>query len=141
MPKLPPRMPSSSATKNALLATDIPGAFRNRAGILCNEHGIALGFAKLKALDDSRWMETLGSVPRTPAELLKGVALDPRMHIDVRLAAARHAAPYFDCRMPMKLEVEGHATAGTLDLAKLAGMKRQERELLLKLLKQAGAEV
>lgn len=133
---------ATSSKGPTLVETDIPGVFRNRQGALCDERGVRLSFAKLKAMDDERWAEVLGAPPSTPAELLKGVALDPRMHIDVRLSAAKQAAPYFDMRMPLQLNGDfTNKSAGTLDMAKLASMKRADRESLLKLLKQAGAEV
>lgn len=123
-----------------LLHTDIPGVFRNRAGVLCNEKGIALAFTQLKQKDDERWTEVLGAPPSSPAELLKAVALDPRFHIDVRLHAARQAAPYYDMRMPLRIDGNVKQSGG-LDLAALSKMPKKKREDLLSLLKEAGVEL
>lgn len=123
-----------------LLHTDIPGVYRNRAGVLCNEKGVAISFQQLKAADDERWIETNGSVPSTPAELLKAVALDPRFHIDVRLHAARQAAPYYDMRMPLRIDGNVKQTGG-IDFGALAKMPKKKREDLLALLKEAGVEL
>lgn len=125
-----------------LVATDIPGVYRNAAGVHCNAQGIALSFLELKSKDDERWVESVGAPPATPAELLRATALDPRFPLDTRLAAARQAAPYYDMRMPLRVEGEmNHKGVTGLDMAKLAGMKKEDRETLLRLLKAAGAEL
>ena len=132
-------MPRASA--QTLLATDIPGVFRNRAGVHCNERGVRLDFAELKKADDARWAEgPLGTTPKTPAELLKGVALDPRFPMDTRMQAARQAAPYYDMRMPLRIDAGPAATSG-IDLAKLSAMPRKKREELLALLRDAGVQL
>ena len=131
-----------SYPKAVRVSTDIPGVWRNQNGQMVDENGVLLSFKRLKEADDTRGTEVLGSVPTTPAELLKGIALDPRMHIDVRMSAARHAAPYFDQRLPFRLEGELNTkSSGGLDMGKVAAMPRKDRELLLKLLKAAGAEL
>lgn len=126
--------------RQVLRGTDVPGVFRNNAGVLVNVKGIALSFADVKAADAERWTEVLGSVPKTPAELLKGVALDPRLSLDTRINAARQAAPYYDMRMPLRVD-GSFKTPGAIDMVKLAAMPKKDREALLLLLKAAGAEL
>jgi hypothetical protein len=129
-----------SSAQNILMSTDIPGVFRSRAGVLCNEKGVSLSFTELKSKDDARWVEAVGAVPTTPAELLKATAMDPRMPLDTRLSAARQAAPYYDMRMPLRIDGSMTAKSG-IDMAKLAAMPRVKRETLLELLKAAGVEL
>lgn len=132
----------ATAGRLRLVQTDIPGVYRNaRTGQMCNEQGVALSFAQLREADDERWTEALGKRVESPAELLKAVALDPRMHLDTRLAAAKQAAPYYDAKMPLKVEATGVGTVGTLDLAKLASIPAADRKTLLDLLKKIGVEV
>jgi hypothetical protein len=107
---------------------------------LCNEKGVSLSFTELKSKDDARWVEAVGAVPTTPAELLKATAMDPRMPLDTRLSAARQAAPYYDMRMPLRIDGSMTAKSG-IDMAKLAAMPRVKRETLLELLKAAGVEL
>lgn len=124
--------------RTTLVETDIPGVFRNtRNGQLVNDSGVLLSFAKLKSMDEDRWTEVNGSMPKTPAELLKTIAFDPRFHIDVRIRCAKDAAPFYDMRMPLRVETEDVGSQA-IDMAKLSSMKRQDRETLLKLLKEAG---
>lgn len=121
-----------------LVKTDLPGVFRNMGGVLCDERGVALSFMQLKTADDARFTEVLGAPPTTPAELLRGVALDPRNSLDTRVHAARQAAPYFDRKMPLAIEASGSVNTGSLDMAQLAALPRAEREQLLTLLKKMG---
>jgi hypothetical protein len=133
---------ATSSGRMRLVETDIPGVFRNaRTGHLCNESGVRLSFATLKKMDEERWVESIGKPVETPAELLKAVALDPRMHLDVRLSAAKQAAPYYDAKMPLKVEASGGGLVGTLDLAKLAAIPAEERKALLELLRKVGVEL
>lgn len=124
----------------ALFVTDIPGVYRNRSGVFCNEKGVSLSFAELKEADAERWVEVLGHAPTSPAELLKGIALDPRAPFDVRMKAAQQAAPYYDMRMPLRIDGNVKTNTG-LDMAALAKMSKEKRESLLKLLREAGVEL
>lgn len=136
-----PRVAASrSSTRVTLVATDIPGVYRNRSGVLCNEKGVKLSFADLKAADTERWIESAGAAPNSPAELLKAIALDPRFHLDTRMHAAKQAAPYFDMRMPLRIDGTVTPKSG-FDMAKLANMPKKDREALLALLKTAGVEL
>lgn len=130
---------AGSAPSLVLARTDIPGVYRNSSGVLTDEKGLALSWRQVKEADDARWMETYGSVPKTPAELLRAVSMDPRHSLDTRLSAARQAAPYFDMRMPLRVEATGHVNA--LDLNAMAKMSTTERKTLLELLKKAGVEL
>lgn len=130
----------ASSKAHVLVGTDIPGVYINRSGVHCDANGVSIAFTELKSKDEARWVEAVGAAPRTPAELLKAVAFDPRMRLDVRLHAARQAAPYFDMKMPLR--VEGSLSAkSALDLSKLASMPKTKREQLLTLLKEMGVEL
>lgn len=137
------RSPSARTERSApslvLARTDIPGVFRNSSGVLTDERGLALTWQQIKAADDARWAEVNGAPPRTPAELLRSVSMDPRHSLETRLSAARQAAPYFDMRMPLR--VEASSPVGTIDLGNLAKMSVDERKTLLELLKKAGVEL
>ena len=140
----PPSRTRSASPRGSLplVPTDIPNVYRNlRTQALCDSRGVALSFLEVKAADEERFIEVVGEVPESPAALLKAVALDPRHPLDVRLSAARQAAPYYDMRMPMRVEGELKHTGVVFDPAKLAAMKKTDRELLLKMLKQLGVEL
>lgn len=127
------------AAKPVLLGTDIPGVYLNKHGIQCDDRGIALTFLQIKRADEARFVEAVGAIPNTPAELMRAVAMDPRNSLGVRFKAAKEAAPYFDRKMP--LAVESTVSAGALDLAKLALMPKAKRQALLDLLKEAGVQI
>ncbi len=101
--RLPKAAPPESRTvrrpKSTLRAADIPGVYKNRAGVLVDEMGVALSFRELRELDTKRMVETIGSAPTTPADILKAVAFDPRKSDSERVDAATKAAPYFSPRM------------------------------------------
>lgn len=123
--------------------TDLPGVYRNTKGEHVDARGVRIDFLKLKELDDERWREAspTGDAPTTPAELLRAAAFDPRNSLDVRLKAANQAAPYFDMRMPLRVEGEMEHTGMIVDPAKLSAMSRGDRESLLKLLKKLGVSL
>lgn len=126
--------------RNANSPTDIPGVYRSPSGVLCDERGVALSFAQVRAQDNERFIEVVGEAPTTPAAFMKAVALDPRHPLDTRLKAANQAAPYFDMKMPLRLEGELDTTS-TIDFAKLAALSRDERTTLLALLQKVGASL
>lgn len=130
----------SSTSRTKTVGTDIPGVFRSVAtGHFVDEKGKRMTFAQVQAADRARFIEVMDDYPRTPAELLRAVALDPRQRLDVRLGAAKQAAPYFDQRMPLK--IEGQIQTPVIDAAKLASMPVKDRKVLLELLKKAGVEL
>lgn len=127
-----------------LLSTDIPGVFRSRTGQYCNEYGVAISVAQLKAADNERWQQATGDAtpPTTPACLLRAASMDPRLPLKVRLQSAREAAPYFNQRKPLAVEAIGSFNAHTsVDIQKLAGLDIEERKMLLALLRKVGVEV
>ena len=121
-----------------LARTDLPGIYRNTSGAFTDERGIPVSWERIKQADADRWVEAVGSVPKTPAQLMAAMAMDPRHSLEFRLNAARLAAPYTDRKMP--LMIEASATVGGMDLASLAGMSTEDRQALLDLLKKAGVE-
>lgn len=125
-----------------LRPTAEPGIFTNSAGLLVDKNGILLSWARAAETQDAAAERILGHKLETPAHLLKWVALDPLMPLATRIDAAKSAAPYYDMRMPLRVEGDlNNRNAGGLDMTKLSAMPRKDREALLKLLKQAGAEV
>lgn len=125
-----------------LTETDIPGVFRNhKTGLLCDYRGIVLNKTQVRAAHDEHFIEAVGAVPDTPAALLKAVAMDYLRPMNTRLKCAVDAAPYFDMKMPVRTENLNKNEGIAFDMAKLAAMKKADRELLLKLLKQIGVEL
>ncbi len=121
-----------------LARTDLPGIYRNTSGAFTDERGVPVNWSRIKEADDNRWVEAVGSVPKTPAQLMAAMAMDPRHSLEFRLNAARLAAPYTDKKMP--LMIEASATVGGVDLATLGSMSTDDRKALLDLLKKAGVE-
>lgn len=136
--------PSKSRTaprsKKLLRLTDVPGVYLNDQQVHVDERGVKLSFIQIRKADRDRLIEAAGEdIGTSPAALLRAVALDPRQRLDVRLSAARQAAPYFDQRMPLK--IEGSVDATGIDMAKVAAMPVTERKTLLDLLKKAGVKL
>lgn len=131
---------NAAAGASVLVATDLEGVYRNAKGEAVDARGVRVDFLKLKQLDEDRWREAspTGELPTTPAELLRAAAFDPRNSLDVRLKAANQAAPYFDMKMPLRVEGELEHKGMVVDPARLAAMSKEERESLLKLLKKLG---
>lgn len=130
-------MPARNALprKTNLIPTDIPGVFRNKVGTLVDELNVALSFKALQAKDDSRFAEALrGGAVTQPADLLKAVALDPRMPLHTRLDAANKAAPYFT---PKKLALQGVEGAPPIGIQDLSSLPQKELDRLEVLYAQA----
>jgi hypothetical protein len=118
----------------ALKPTDIPNVYTNRAGVIVDEDGVALGFTQLKKHDSARFAEVLdGGEVSQPADLLKAVSLDPRMPLHVRLDAASKAAPYFTAK---RVAVQGVAGEPPVSI-NLSSLKQQDLDKLEQLLVQA----
>lgn len=117
----------------ALRATDIPGVFINKAGTHVDEHGVALSFKSLRQKDNDRFQEALeGSALGQPADLLRAIALDPRMPLHVRMDAATKAAPYFSPKLMGVQGVAGQPPVG-LGLDKLPQRELDALEKALQL--------
>lgn len=127
--KVVPRAPRSS-----LKPTDVPGVFRNKAGVLVDADGIAVGFRDVKKADDTRFKEVLGRDPLTPLDVITGTAMDPRNPMHVRLDAAKAATPYLS---PKLVAIQGVAGAPPIrhDMtnksdSELVAMRAKMEELL-----------
>lgn len=123
-----------------LRPTTTPGVFLNPAGLMVDERGVLLSWARATETEAATAERILGHPITTPAQVLKRYALDPTMPLSVRLDAAKAAAPYYDMRMPLRVEGDMRNTSN-LDPAKLAAMPRTDRETLLTLLRKCGAEL
>lgn len=123
-----PRIP-----KRTLRPSDIEGLYRNRAGVLVDADGVAVGFRDVKRADDARFSEVLGRTPTAPLDIIEGVAMDPRIPMHVRLDAAVKAAPY---RHPKLVAVSGVAGAAPINLA-LDSLSTSQLTKYEELLKQA----
>ena len=87
--------PTYDEVPKGLTATDTVGVFRNRAGVLVTQHGVAVSFSTMRNKDDQRVREALdGRTADTPADFLDSVWKDPRLSAAVRLDAAKASAPY-----------------------------------------------
>jgi hypothetical protein len=114
--------------RSALKPTDIPEVFRNKAGTLTDEHGVAMSFKNLRA-KDKQWIEEAlsGGEVVEPADLLKAVALDPRYNMSTRLDAANKAAPYFT---PKRVAVQGVAGAPPIGIADVSKLSQKDLDKL-----------
>lgn len=121
--------------KVKLTPTDIPGVFRNKVGTLVDENNVALSFKALRTKDQERFSEALGGGEVTqPAELLKAVALDPRLPLHTRLDAANKAAPYFT---PKKVAIQGVEGAAPIGIQDVAALPQKDLDRLEELYAQA----
>ena len=121
--------------KVKLTPTDIPGVFRNKVGTLVDENNVALSFKALRTKDQERFSEALGGGEVTqPAELLKAVALDPRLPLHTRLDAANKAAPYFT---PKKVAIQGVEGAAPIGIQDVAALTQKDLDRLEALYAQA----
>jgi hypothetical protein len=132
---------TTAAAVTTLARTDIPGVYRNGNGVQVNEAGMPLSWAEIKRLDEERWIRATGDTapPASPAALLRAAAMDPNLPLDVRLNAAKNAAPYYDMRQPLRVQAD--AQIGTMDMGVLAQMPLAERQQMLDVLKKLGVEV
>jgi hypothetical protein len=125
---------SRAPSRVVLKSTDIPGVFRNKAGTLTDECGIALSFKALRTKDNERFSEALdGGAVLQPADLLKAIALDPRQPLHVRLDAANKAAGYFTPKRVAVQGVEGAPPIGIADVSKLNQKDLDKLEAALEL--------
>ena len=133
--------PRSEADGPSLRPTETSGVFRNGAGLLVDSNGVLLSWMRATESEEATAIRIMGAPVTSPAQLLKLVALDPLMPLSVRLNAAKDAAPYYDAKMPLKVESTTTGAGDLLDVTKMLAMPRKEREMLLVLLKKAGAEL
>lgn len=128
-------MATIAPRKVKLTPTDIPGVFRNKVGTLVDENNVALSFKALRAKDQERFSEALGGAEVTqPAELLKAVALDPRLPLHTRLDAANKAAPYFT---PKKVAIQGVEGAAPIGIQEVSSLPQKDLDRLEALYAQA----
>lgn len=121
--------------KVKLTPTDIPGVFRNKVGTLVDEHNVALSFKALRTKDQERFSEALGGGEVTqPADLLKAVALDPRLPLHTRMDAANKAAPYFT---PKKVAIQGVEGAAPIGIQDVSALPQKDLDRLEALYTQA----
>ena len=131
---------SRPAVRSKLTRTDVPGLYRNRAGIVVDEDGVALDFKNIKAKDDDRAIEVIGKRAETPADVLKIAAMDPRLPMHVRLDAANKAAPYFSAK---RVAVQGGGDgAPPINVqAAVEAMPSKELDAFVKALEAAGTKL
>jgi hypothetical protein len=107
--------PTYDELPKGLTVTDTVGVFRNRAGVLVNQHGVAVSFATMRAKDDQRAREALnGADVHTPADFLDSVWKDPRQPALVRMDAAKASAPYRNQKL---IGISGVAGGVPIDLS------------------------
>jgi hypothetical protein len=125
--------------------TDVPGVFTNRVGIRVDENGVSMSFNALQHAARSRDEEVIGEAADTPAKMLKVAALDPRNPLDMRIDAAKAAAPYFDKKQPTSIEATVSGTITIKPETILAALSNKElaalEVVLAKLGKVIDAEV
>jgi hypothetical protein len=122
----------------------LPGVYLNGDGAQVDERGVLLSLKAVRDIETQLDVEVLGEPVTTPALLLKRVALDVRLPLEMRLRAAREAAPYFDRRMPTALEGGDpdkpvRVETQSVLLRNLGAMKPDERKAALDLLERLGA--
>lgn len=124
-----------------LVPTDVPGVFYNRVGTHVDENGVSMSFNALQHASRVRDEEVIGELADTPAKMLKVVALDPRNPLDIRVDAAKAAAPYYDKKQPVGVEA---SIKGSLVLSKetvLAALSSKDLSILENLLKKVSKSV
>jgi hypothetical protein len=89
------------AKSQTLRSTDLDGVYINEKGVHVDRSGVSLDFKKLKQKEQTQRREVLGHDVTEPHHLLKAISLDPRYPLQVRVDAAKSAAPYF---APKKLD-------------------------------------
>lgn len=142
---LPPAKRSRIAVPQAdkplphLAATDRPGVYLNSNGAFVDSNGVLLSLAALGDAEAALDEAILGKKVETPAELMKRIALDPRLPLTMRLDAAKGAAPYYDKKTP--IATENTNVDKTMDLAVLAKLPKGQRAELLALLKGLGVDL
>lgn len=128
------RSAAPRAPRGSLKATDVPGVYKNRAGLTVDENGVALSFKDIKKRDDARFTEVLGKTAETPLDIIEGVARDPRYNMMTRLDAAVKAAPYRHAKL---VAVQGVAGAPPIGIQAVENMDKATLSKYEELLKQA----
>lgn len=111
--------PTTRARVSTLRPSDIPGVFINRAGIHVNEDGVRISFKELQQRDKDRFTEVLGHEPATPADVLRGISMDPRVPMHVRQSAANQCASFYSPKLASTTIVG--ANGGPLDVRAQVG--------------------
>lgn len=120
------------APRSTLKPTDTPGVFRNRAGVLVDETGVALGFRDIKKADDARAKDVIGKTAELPLDFVESVMRDPRLPRHERMDAAKVAIQY---RHPKLNAIQGVAGAPPVAV----GFDKASNEELAKLRELAEA--
>lgn len=84
--------------------TATPGVFLNRMGVLVNANGVALQLADVIKQDKDHLSALANEKVDTPAAVLKAYALDPTKPVQIRLEAAKAAAPYYNRKKPVAID-------------------------------------
>lgn len=95
---------AAPAVKPGLRPSATPGVYLNSFNIPVDEAGCALSFKQVRHLDQQSMEEVIGEPANTPAKYLKAISLDPRQPTQVRIEAAKAAAPYTDRKQPMAVD-------------------------------------
>ena len=146
-----PKTPSPRVTRGLVLRpTEEEGVYLNAEGARVDERGVLVSIARVRKLKEmeEELAEELDLGPEvtpetSPAQLLRMIALDPRLPLSTRMSAAVSAAPYFDRKLPLALEGGDpnrpikHDTS--VALKHLDSLSTEERKLLLTLLEKMGA--
>jgi hypothetical protein len=127
-----------------LKRTELPGVYLNRDGAQVNEFGVLLSLRSVKETEARRDEEILGEPVTSPAMLMKRIALDVSLPLQLRLSAAVSAAPYFDRKMPTAIEggdadkpIRVETTSKLLQ--NLDALPPDERKAALAMLERIGA--
>lgn len=126
---------NSSPRKVTLTPTDLPDVYHNKMGTLVDEYNVAISFKALRIKDLNRFREALGGGEvNQPADLLKAVALDPRLPLHMRVDAANKAAPYFT---PKRVAIQGVDGAPPISLQDVSALPQKDLDRLEALYAQA----
>ncbi len=86
------------------LSTLPPQVKINADGNAVDENGVLLSFKALRDKHVAHEVTVLGKEAETPAEVLKLAALDRRLPLNMRIDAAKNAAPYYDRKKPVAID-------------------------------------
>lgn len=136
---LPPDVDKKGRAVAGLTPTDKPGVFINSAGAFVDQYNVLVSLAMLGNAEQLLDEQIIGKKVETPAELMKRIALDPRLPLTMRLDAAKGAAPYYDKKTP--IATENTNVDKTIDMAVLAKVPAAKRAELLSLLKGLGVDL
>ena len=119
-----------------------PGVYLNSEGVQVDERGLLLSLRDVQEAEQDQAEAVIGESLESPAQLLKLVALDPRLPLGMRLDAAKAAAPYYDRRMPLGLDGGGEdkpiKTQSSVLVKNLNALDAGERKAALALLEKLG---